>query len=292
MEIERRTLTRITPDGTRHTVVQLEGGPNGAAIGPDGRVYLCNNGGMMFSTTSDGLLFAGLAPPDYRGGWIEAVDLRSGEVTRLYDRCGELPLRAPNDLVFDRHGGFWFTDLGKTFKGAPQRDRGAVYYATPDGRSITRAIFPLEAPNGIGLSPDESTLYVAESTTGRLWAYDIGGPGRITPHRGPVPWERGRLLWAPDYYCLLDSLAVDADGNVCVGDIPHGGITVVSPQGKRIAQHPMPDMFTTNICFGGPDRRTAYITLSSTGRLVSMPWPRPGLALNWSDPAPTASKTR
>ncbi|MBE0592856.1 MAG: SMP-30/gluconolactonase/LRE family protein, partial [Gemmatimonadales bacterium] len=94
-------------------------------------------------------------------------------------------------------------------------------------------------------------------------------------------WERGRLLWAPDYYCTLDSLAVDSAGNVCVGDIPHGGITVISPEGRRIAQYPMPDIITTNICFGGAGLGTAYITLSSTGRLVAMQWPRPGLGLHW-----------
>jgi len=69
-------------------------------------------------------------------------------------------------------------------------------------------------------------------------------------------------------------------GNICVGDIPEGGITVISPDGRMIEQHPMPDAFTTNICFGGTDLSRAYITLSSTGKLVSCSWPRPGLALH------------
>ncbi len=78
---------------------------------------------------------------------------------------------------------------------------------------------------------------------------------------------------------LLDSLAVDAEGGVCVGTLINGGITIVSPDGSSVEHVPMPDLLTTNIAFGGPDRRTAYITLSTTGRLVAVPWKTPGLEL-------------
>ena len=78
---------------------------------------------------------------------------------------------------------------------------------------------------------------------------------------------------------LLDSLAVDSAGNVCVATIVNGGITVISPDGGKIEHVPMPDPLTTNVCFGGPDLRTAYVTLSATGKLVSLPWPRAGLRL-------------
>jgi len=74
--------------------------------------------------------------------------------------------------------------------------------------------------------------------------------------------------------------AVEADGNICIATLAHGGITIVSPDGGRIEHVPMPDMHTTNICFGGEGLRTAYVTLSGSGRLVALPWPRPGLALN------------
>jgi gluconolactonase len=72
---------------------------------------------------------------------------------------------------------------------------------------------------------------------------------------------------------------VDSGGNVCVATISNGGITVISPDGGKIEHVAMPDPLTTNVCFGGPDLRTAYITLSATGKLVSIPWPRPGLRL-------------
>jgi gluconolactonase len=285
VELQRGTLSRISPTGIVSVVAELGGAPNGAAIGPDGRCYVCNNGGLTF-TQKDGLTYAGLAPEGYAGGWIDAVDLQTGAHEKLYTACGEIPLRAPNDLVFDRHGGFWFTDIGKSFKGATARDRGAVYYARADGSEIRRAIFPLEGPNGIGLSQDGTSVYVAESHTGRLWAFQVGEPGHVVRHpQAAVPWEKGHMVWAPGYYAILDSLAVDGQGNVCVADIPSGAITVISPDGRRIAQHAMPDAFTTNICFGGPDLRTAYITLSSTGQIVSMRWPHAGLRLNNTEAA-------
>ncbi|MGE0797926.1 MAG: SMP-30/gluconolactonase/LRE family protein [Lautropia sp.] len=285
VEIHGRTLTRISASGEKRVVAALAGGPNGAAIGPDGRCYVCNNGGLNFHV-KDGVTFPGLPPDDYAGGWIESVDLETGESRVLYRSAGDIQLRGPNDLVFDRHGGFWFTDTGKVM--SRQRDRGAVFYATIDGKHIRQAIFPVDGANGIGLSPDDGTLYVAEGPSGRVWAYEIAAPGEIRRFRGPVPWERGRLLAGLGGNTRFDSLAVDGDGNVCVATMPHGGISVIAPDGRLVDQIPMPDPFTTNICFGGPDLRTAYITLSSTGKLIAMPWPRAGLPLYWLNrrPAP------
>jgi gluconolactonase len=276
VEIAGGTLTRIQPDGSRQVLARLGGGPNGAAIGPDGRCFVCNNGGIAFYRSGDALL-PGLIAEDYCGGRIEAVDLATGAVEVLYRACGDIPLRGPNDLVFDCHGGFYFTDSGKVMRRT--RDRGAVFYARADGSLIRQVVFPVEGANGIGLSPDGGTLYVAEAWSGRLWAYAVAGPGEILRQVGPVPWERGRLVWGSPGYSIFDSLAVEAGGNICVADIPNGGIAVFSPEGALVERHPMPDIFTTNICFGGPDMRTAYVTLSSTGRLVAMEWPRPGLPL-------------
>src|SRR5690242_9923073 len=151
VEIEAARLTRIAPAGMRSTVVQLRRGPNGAAIGPDGRCYVCNNGGSRWHER-DGRLMPGLVSADYAGGWIEAVDLSTGEVETLYRAYGDVMLKGPNDIVFDRHGGFWFTDHGRLHRHT--RDRGAVYYATVDGAMIREVVFPLDMPNGIGLSPD------------------------------------------------------------------------------------------------------------------------------------------
>ena len=173
--------------------------------------------------------------------------------------------------MFDAAGGMWFTDHGKNRP--REKDRTGVYYALPDGSSIKEVIFPLEAPNGIGLSPKEDKLYVAETPTGRLWSFDLKAPGEITG-------ARNMMAQLPDYH-MFDSLAVDADGNVCVATLITGGITVHSEDGKLAELIPMPDLLTTNICFGGENLQTAYITLSTTGKLVSVPWPTAGLPLNF-----------
>ena len=277
VEIARGTLTRVTPDGTLSYVARPGGGPNGAAIGPDGRCYLCNSGGFKWTPEGDP---TGLRPiaqaDDYSGGRIEVVDLATGAVERLYSACDGRPLKGPNDLVFDGLGGFYFTDLGKVRE--RDMDRGAVYYARADGSLIREIVFPIMTPNGCGLSPDGCTLYVAETETGRLWAFDLTGPGEIRREPFPSP-HGGRLVVGLGGYQRFDSLAVQADGVICVATLVGGAITVVSPDGAAVRQVKMPERWPMNICFGGADRRTAYITLSSTGRLVAMPWTEPGLEL-------------
>lgn len=277
VEIKRGTLSRVHPDGQVDIVAHIGGGPNGAAIGPDGHCYICNNGGFKWHTSSNGLVFPGQQADDYSGGRIERVDLDSGKVEILYDDCAGFPLRGPNDLVFDRQGGFWFTDHGKVRD--RDRDRTGVYYASIDGLSIEEVIFPLEGPNGIGLSPDERTLYVAETPTGRLWAYDLSGPGRLNSAQRPT-----MMAQIPDYH-MFDSLAVDALGNICVATLITGGITVHSADGTAARLVQMPDVLTTNICFGGENLATAFITLSTTGQLISCQWETRGHPLNFVDEA-------
>ena len=273
VEIQRGTLTRVAEDGTQSIVAELGGGPNGAALGPDGHCYICNNGGFEWHEGRDGRVFPGEQPANYTGGRIERVDLKTGAVETLYEACNGERLKGPNDLVFDQTGGFWFTDHGKT---SPRtRDRTGVFYAAADGSRIEEVIFPMEAPNGIGLSPDEKTLYVAETPTGRLWAYAIASPGALD-----VDIPRRMLAQRPDFH-MFDSLAVDASGNVCVATLITGGITSHSPDGSAVEFFAMPDVLTTNIAFGGEDLQTAYITLSSTGKLIKATWPTPGLRLNF-----------
>ncbi len=275
VEIQRGTLSRVTPDGRVAVVAELGGGPNGAALGPDGKVYVCNNGGFEWHDVA-GLTVPGNQATDYSGGRIERVDLATGKSEVLYRECDGHPLRGPNDLVFDAHGGFWFTDHGKMRD--RDRDRTGLYYALPDGSSIREVVFPLESPNGVGLSPDGKHLYVAETFTGRVWTWDVTAPGQLG---GGAPFAPGggTLLAGLPGFQLFDSLAVDGDGNVCVATLVNGGITSISPDGSRIEHVPTPDPLTTNICFGGADLRTAYVTLSGVGKLVALDWPRPGLRL-------------
>lgn len=284
VEIARGTLSRVSTDGKISIIADCGGGPNGAAIGPDDRVYICNNGGFGWDTSTPGLTLPSMNsfPDDYKGGSIQAVDLSTGEIETLYTECEGNQLRGPNDIVFDHTGNFWFTDLGKT---KPRvEDRGAIYYASPDGKMIREVIQPtISAPNGIGLSPDGKMLYYAESPSARIIQREIASPGQLTPARW---FEPQTLLNRAKDPVFFDSLGVDGNGNVCVAVIGlKSGISVFSPDGSKEERFTLPpeffDLCVTNICFSGPDFRTAYITLSSTGRLISCRWPYPGLKLNY-----------
>lgn len=273
VEIARGQLTRVAPDGTKQIIATPGGGPNGAAPAPDGRLIVCNNGGDRFEHI-DGLFLPVGDPAFDSGGRIESIDLQTGRVQVLYTHAGSRPLSAPNDLALDGHGGFWFTDLGKD--NGKARLHGAICYGRLDGSGAHTAAYPCPAPNGIALSPDGRTLYVAETFTGRLIAFDVGAPGVITPVGGLFA---GRFLGAAPGRAVLDSMAVEAHGNICVAAPLPGEILVFAPGGNIVERVTVPGPLPTNLCFGGPGLRTAYITLSGTGELIAMDWPRPGLAL-------------
>lgn len=272
-EMFAHRVTRVAPDGTKSTVAEMEGGPNGLALGPDGDLYLCNNGNAFTPIDAGGLIYPG--PFDssrYIGGRIQKINIASGAVTDLYTHCGNIALRAPNDLVFDDNGGFWFTDHG--LREERTSDRTGIYYAKADGSFIEEVVFPVDGPNGIGLSPSGDKVYWAETHTGRVFQRTVTSPGVL------APMEASPVLCGLPGYQLFDSLAVDGEGNVCVATLVNGGITVISPAGEVLQHIEVDDRITTNICFGGPEYQTAYITASSTGRLLSMKWPYKGLKLN------------
>jgi gluconolactonase len=279
VEIRGKRLTRVWPDGRKEVVAEIPGGPNGAALGPDGKMYVCNNGGFSWIPTRNTFMPGPPSAAEYIGGSIQRVDLQSGKVETVIDKVGEHPLKGPNDMVFDKHGGLWFTDLGK--RRARDMDVGAFYYIKPDMKEIVEGAFGMMPANGIGLSPDENTVYVAETPTARLWAFDLSAPGEVKPRDPIYRGERGKPIAGLGGSQMFDSLAVEASGNVCVATLISGCISVIAPDGKIVEQVETGDRMTTNIAFGGPDLKTAYITLSGRGELVAMDWARPGLALNF-----------
>ena len=278
-EIETGSITRVAPDGTKSLVAKVGGGPNGLALGPDGKLYCCNNGGFEWNESGGYLAPHGIAL-DYAGGRIERIDIATGEVETLY-KSGDFGcvLRGPNDIVFDAHGGFWFTDHGKVDYNTRCHDVVGIFYAKADGSHLEEVIFPSNNPNGIGLSPDGKALYAAETYTCRLMQFNIVAPGKVDDAAGPG--GPGIPLYRPAGYKFFDSLGVEAGGNIAVATIGECGISVISPAGELVEFVATDDIFTTNICWGGPDMMDAYVTLSGSGRLAKRRWARPGLKLQY-----------
>lgn len=271
VEIEAGRITRVRPGGGKEIVAEPGGGPNGLAIGPDGKLYCCNNGGFAWRERGGYLAPHGIAR-DYSDGRIERIDPATGAVEVLYASGDHgCVLRGPNDIVFDTHGGFWFTDHGKIDYARRCHDVVGIFYAGADGGFIEEVIFPSYNPNGVGLSPDGKRLYAAETYTCRLMAYDVVAPGKVG--RSGVP------LYRPAGNSFFDSLAVEASGNICVATVGESGISVISPAGELVEFVATEDAYTTNIAFGGADMMDAYVTLSGSGRLVKTRWKRPGLRL-------------
>lgn len=285
-----QAIERVDPaTGRIETFARTGGGPNGAAFGPDGAIYICNNGGLYIEKTPEGgnLPRLGHELESAITPCIQRV-APDGTISVLYTHCGANPLQAPNDIVFDSHGGFYFTDFGH-FQGR-KVDVGGLYYAKPDGSSIVELVhesdllIPLTQPNGVGLSPAGDRVYVSETVTGRCWAWAIAAPGQIAAMPEPFSAYGAALLYGHDNFGMFDSLAVDGEGFICAATLIKGGISVINPNGglEEFIAMPEYDAMVTNICFGGPDLRTAYVTSAGTGKVWALDWPRPGLRLNYA----------
>lgn len=262
VEIAAGAITRIDRKGNKRRIATMPGAPNGLALGPDGYLYCCNAGDTRFHMVNGATEPHG-TPDSYSGGSIWRVHPERGEPEQLFNACDGRPLRGPNDLVMDSTGGFYFTDLGKAF--GDERKFGGVYYVPADRSRVQAVLYPLDFSNGIGLSPEGGTLYVAQTMAARLWAFEVIGPGLINVL--PDRWEKGRLVASLTGATGFDSLAVDGAGNIHVATLNTGCITRVSPDGSQVAAFHFPDRYVTNLCFG-PGDAEAFVTLSSTGLLI------------------------
>jgi gluconolactonase len=257
VELNAERVTRCW-NGRTEVICQTGGGPNGAAIGPDGALWLCNNGGI------------GKTGPGSEGR-IERIDLATGRLERVYDGCDGIALEAPNDLVFDATGRLWFTDLGTIHldeNGVRGKKFGGFYTALPDGSAITAIKRGTLSYNGCGLSPDGRHLYVADTFQARLYRYDARVEAQEPHYVGTGAGD-----------VSFDSLAVSAAGNICVATMGTPGITTFTPDGAATLRAIPEDPYVTNIAFGGEDMRDAYVTLSHGGGLAKLRWDEPGLRL-------------
>ncbi|MFL5294861.1 MAG: SMP-30/gluconolactonase/LRE family protein [Phenylobacterium sp.] len=264
VQIETKQVSRLTPAGKVEMLAQLDGGPNSLTVGPDGAVYIANNGGRFSFTVRNGFNSPGAPPAGFAGGGkIQRLDLKTRAVTTIYDSIDGHPLTAPDDLVFDTHGGLWITELGL------RPGSGAIYYARKLGQPLTVARPGMSGPNGIGVSPDGKLLHVSMGQS--LYAFDIEGPGKLSTRTYPegrqAPLHEGSGA---------DSLKLQADGKVCVCSLFRpGGITIADRAGMTEFLG-FPDRFVCNLAFGGKDMRDCWLMLSGLGKIAKVRWPAPG----------------
>ena len=173
-----------------------------------------------------------------------------GEVTVVVkDYQGKL-LNGPNDLWIRPDGGLYFTDpfykRGYWNRGPQEQEGQCVYFLSPDRKRVLRVTDDLQTPNGVIGTPDGKTLYVADLRAKKTYAYDVQPDGTL----------RNKRL-----FCRMgsDGMTVDNEGNVY---LTGKGVTVFDPSGREIEQIPVDARWTANVCFGGRDGQTLFITAS------------------------------
>lgn len=225
-------VTKVTPDGKKAQWLDTGGAPNGHKIRADGTHLIC-----------DGNLHA-----------VLHVGADGKVLGKASEKCGDKPLRGPNDLTLDvPHNGFYFTDPGGS---DDKKLIGTVHYV--DAQGVTHLCAEgLAFPNGIVLTPDGKRLLVAESKKNRILEYPVESPGKLGPMKVycdlPTRGE-GQIDNQPDGICL------DSEGNLYVAHYGMRQVQVVSPDGKVIRRYPGGNLTTSNVAFGGPDMNVLYIT--------------------------------
>jgi gluconolactonase len=285
----------IVPAGAKLEKLWSEGEfTEGPAYGPDACIYFSDIGNRIMkfdpatkktteyrkpSGRANGLDF------DPKGRLVAAegantggnrrvtVTEKDGTVRVLADRWKGKRFNSPNDLTIDVNGRVYFTD--PRYVGSEKReiDTESVYRIDPDG-SVTQIISDVKKPNGIGLSPDMKTLYLAESNPGgpqQLLAYPLNEDGSVGKKRLLYDFGKGRGI---------DGMSIDKKGNIygAAGQGQTGGVYVFNPEGKRLAFIPVPEV-PTNCVFGGKDKKMLYITAGRS--LYRIPVGIEGFAVFW-----------
>ena len=194
--------------------------------------------GMMFNARGELIVCQGAAFT------VFAYDMKTKKRRALADKIDGGRFNEPNDLTIDRLGGFYFTDPNYRHRGQETVRKEDAYYCSADGK-ITRVSTVCRTPNGVLLTADDKTLYLADNRGKCIYKYDVLGPGKLA----------GETMWI-DLGAGPDGMTLDEHGNlyVCCNS---GKVKIHDAAGKSIGTL---DVVASNACFGGPDFKTLYLT--------------------------------
>lgn len=204
---------------------------------------------------------------------VVRTDMKTGETTVVTERYEGKRYNSPNDLCVDGKGRVWFTDPRYGDRDGMELDVEGVYRVDPEGR-VARVLGQpaVQKPNGIAVAPDGRALYLADSNdppggNRKIWAFDVSAGGELSNQRVLFDFQQGRGG---------DGIRTDMQGNVWIAagirtprppgevtEVPQG-LYVVSPQGKFLGHVPVPEDYVTNLTFGGPDRKTLFVTAGTS----------------------------
>jgi len=232
-----RNIARVSPEGRAELFVALPEKSAGNGIRFD-------PAGKMFIA-------------DYTGHNVLTVDLKTRAVSVFAHNSA---MNQPNDLALASDGTLYASDPNW------KSGTGQLWRITPDGRTHREAA-DMGTANGVEVSPDGRTLYVNESVQRNIWKFDVAADGAL---------KNKRLLKKFDDYGF-DGMRCDGDGNLYVTRHGKGTVVKLSPQGEVLREIEVLGPNPSNICFGGKDGRTAYVTEAKVKRLVQFRVDRPGL---------------
>ena len=235
---EQQTIGRVTPAGKGEVFVKLPGKSVGNGI-------RFNREGAMFIA-------------DYVGHNVLQIDPKTKAIKVLAHEVG---MNQPNDLAIAPDGTLYASDPNW------KDGTGQLWRISVDG-DVTREAKGMGTTNGIEVSPDGRRLYVNESKQRKVWVFDIKADGSLANKR--------LFKEFPDHG--FDGMRCDVDGNLYITRYGKGTVVKVSPRGWILREIHVLGARPSNICFGGPDGRTAYVTEVEHTRLVSFRVDRPGLA--------------
>ncbi len=245
VDIPNGRIFRIAPDGEWTLVTEYDGWPNGLKIAPDGRIFIT----------------------DYRNG-LMTLDPATGKVEELLAHVRSEGFKGLNDLYIARSGDIYFTDQGQT---GMQDPTGRVYRLTPD-RRLECLISTGPSPNGIVMNREETHLYVAMTRACQVWRMAVSRDAGVS--------KANVFAQIPPGVAGPDGLAMDQEDGLAICDVGRGSVWIVDRLGEPLWRiRSCAGTSTTNLAYGGPDRRSLFITESATGSILRAEVPVAGCVL-------------